>query len=168
MVVSGSVSIPFERLGGVTKLTDNFRIGPDFSSKTTHTKMQFNSYETNEETNHLKNAQRHANLFFSVGVVVPPPWDSLLSLPSSPSASEPSGDSSAPSIEAIVLFTEPRTSKAGGMAVSGRPRVDVRTSLTVVHATVGKVVETAGNTTPEEVITPAVVTETVAEEVVPS
>ena len=105
--------------------------------------------------------------FFSAGVIVPPPWDKLLSLPSSTSASESSVDSSAPSLEELVLPTEQRASKSGGITVSSWPRVDARTSLTVVLVTARKMIETAGNTTPEQVVIPAVVTETVTAEVVP-
>ena len=74
---------------------------------------------------------------------------------------------SRPSLEEPVLPTEQRASKDGGITVSGWPRVDVRTSLTEVLVTTGKMVETAGNTTPEQTVTPAVITETVRAEVVP-
>ena len=101
-------------------------------------------------------------------VTVPPPWDSLLSLSSPTPASESSVDSSAPSLEELVLPKEQRVSKEGGISVFGWPRVDARTSLTAVLVTTGKMVETtADNTAPEQEATPAVVTETVAAEVVP-
>ena len=69
-------------------------------------------------------------------------------------------------MEELVLPMEQRASKEGGVSVIGWPRVDVRTSLTAVLATTSKMVETAGNTAPEQEATPAVVTETVTAEVV--
>ena len=51
-VVTETSSTRFDRLGGVTKLTDDFRTAPDLSPKTTHTKLQTNYGQTNDVTGH--------------------------------------------------------------------------------------------------------------------
>ena len=53
-MVTETSSTRFDRLGGVTKLTDDFRTVPDLSPKTTHTKLQTNYGQTNDETGHQK------------------------------------------------------------------------------------------------------------------